>query len=252
MNSTVTLTRVTHSCVLIDFGGVTLLTDPWFSEKFGYYRSEPLGIALEDLPPLAGVLVSHGHYDHYDMEAFKAYRDKTVPFVVKRGIGGAARKAGFQQISELDPWETNQLGPVKVTAVPGSHGVPEITYMLEAGGFTIYFGGDTRLIPALREIPQRFPKIDLALLAINGLMIRPAFNRRDVMSAQEAAELCAIIHPRVAIPTHYAFTGGRIMDRLLLKYNGTPEEFTAAVSQHAPETSVKVLAPGEPFVLKGA
>ncbi len=229
MSSTVTLTRVTHSCVLIDFGGVTLLTDPWFSEKFGYYRGEPLGMALEDLPPLAGVLVSHGHYDHYDMEAFKAYRDKTVPFVVKRGIGGAARKVGFQQITELDPWETAQLGPVKVTAVPGSHGVPEITYMLEAGGFTIYFGGDTRLIPALREIPQRFPKIDLALLAINGLMIRPAFNRKDVMSAQEAAELCATIHPRVAIPTHYA-----------------------AVAQHAPETSVKVLAPGEPFVLKGA
>ena len=159
---------------------------------------------------------------------------------------------GFQQISELDPWETAQLGPVKVTAVPGSHGVPEITYMLEAGGFTIYFGGDTRLIPALCEIPQRFPQIDLALLAINGLMIRPAFNRRDVMSAQEAAELCAIIHPRVAIPTHYAFTGGRIMDRLLLKYNGTPEEFSAAVEQHAPETSVKVLAPGEAFVLTAA
>lgn len=117
MSSTVTITRITHSCVLIDFGGVTLLTDPWFSEKFGYYRSEPLGVALKDLPPLTGVLVSHGHYDHYDMQAFKAYPDKTVPFVVKRGIGGTASKVGFQQITELDPWETTRLGPVKVTAV---------------------------------------------------------------------------------------------------------------------------------------
>ena len=87
MNSTVTLTRVTHSCVLIDFGGVTLLTDPWFSEKFGYYRSEPLGMALEDLPPLAGVLVSHGHYDHYDMEAFKAYRDSIHACTSANGSG---------------------------------------------------------------------------------------------------------------------------------------------------------------------
>lgn len=124
--------------------------------------------------------------------------------------------------------------------------------MLEANGFTIYFGGDTRLIPELREIPQRFPTIDLALLPVNGLMIRPAFNRKDVMSAQEAANLSAIIHPRVAIPIHYAFTGGPIMDRLLLKYNGTPEEFATAVVQRAPETSVKVLVPGEPFVLTGA
>jgi L-ascorbate metabolism protein UlaG (beta-lactamase superfamily) len=159
---------------------------------------------------------------------------------------------GFRQITELDPWETTQLGPIKVTALPGSHGVPEITYMLQANDFTIYFGGDTRLIPALREIPQRFPTLDLALLPINGLMIRPAFNRKDVMSAQDAADLCAMSHPRVAIPIHYTFTGGPLMDRLLLKYNGTPEEFSAAVAQRAPETRVKVLVPGEPFVLTAA
>src|SRR6266446_9727158 len=130
--STLTVTRVTHSCVLLDFAGIKILTDPWFSERAGYLLGEPLAYTPESLPHLDGVLVSHGHYDHYDMEAFQAYPDKTVPFVVKRGIGGAARKVGFQQITELDPWETAQLGPVKVTAVPGSHGVPEITYMLEA------------------------------------------------------------------------------------------------------------------------
>jgi L-ascorbate metabolism protein UlaG (beta-lactamase superfamily) len=76
--ATVTLTRIAHSSVLIDFDGSKILTDPWFSERYGYYHGEPYGVTLENLPRLTGVVVSHGHYDHYDMEASKSYRDKQV------------------------------------------------------------------------------------------------------------------------------------------------------------------------------
>jgi L-ascorbate metabolism protein UlaG (beta-lactamase superfamily) len=114
--------------VLVEY---TLLTDPWFSEKLLYYRGEPLGIELASLPHLTGVTVSHDHYDHYDMEAFRAHPDKVVPFAVKRGIAEKARKVGFKNISELDAWESTMLGPIKVTAAPGEHGVPEVTYVLE-------------------------------------------------------------------------------------------------------------------------
>jgi len=33
---TLPATRVTHSCVLLEFGGQRLVTDPWFSERRGY------------------------------------------------------------------------------------------------------------------------------------------------------------------------------------------------------------------------
>lgn len=82
-----TLTRVTHSCALLDFDGQALLTDPWFSEKPGYYRGEPLAFTPATLPRLSAVVASHDHYDHYDLDAFSAYPDKTVPFIVKRGMG---------------------------------------------------------------------------------------------------------------------------------------------------------------------
>jgi len=163
--TTLTITRIGHSSVLIDFDGYRVLTDPWFSEKFGYYHGEPYGITLEELPRLDGVVVSHGHYDHYDMQAFQAYPDKQVPMAVKRGIAQTARKVGFTNVIEMDAWETASFGPITVTAAPGKHGVPEITYMLQANGFTVYFGGDTLLIPELSELPLRFPKIDVALLA---------------------------------------------------------------------------------------
>ena len=130
---------------------------------------------------------------------------------------------------------------MKVTAAPAKHSVPQNTYVLEAGGFTVYFGGDTLLIPAPGDIAQRFPRIDVALLPINGLMIRPMLNHQVVMNAQEAAHLCAILHPRVVVPIHYRYTAGPVRDRLLLKYHGTPEEFTQAVATEAPETAVRTL-----------
>jgi L-ascorbate metabolism protein UlaG (beta-lactamase superfamily) len=36
------VTRVTHSCHLIEIGGRTFLTDPWFSTRPGYYQGEPV------------------------------------------------------------------------------------------------------------------------------------------------------------------------------------------------------------------
>src|SRR5919198_1193719 len=185
--TSLTLTRIAHASVLLDFAGSVLLTDPWFSEKPGYAHGEPYGVPLDRLPPLAGVLGSHAHYDHFDMASFVAYPDKKVPFAVKTGMAAAARRVGFTQVTEIEPWQTARLGDVQVTAAPAAHGVPENSYVLQKDGLTVYFGGDTLLIPELTEIGRRFPRIDLALLSVNGLQLRPLFNRQVVMNAREAA-----------------------------------------------------------------
>jgi L-ascorbate metabolism protein UlaG (beta-lactamase superfamily) len=119
--ATTTLTRVAHASVLLDFDGHTILTDPWLSEKPGYYQGERRAFAsAADLPELAGVVVSHGHYDHFDMDAFAAYPDKSVPMVLKRGLAAEARAHGFTNITELDAWESTTVGPVHITGRPNT------------------------------------------------------------------------------------------------------------------------------------
>lgn len=243
--NTLTITRVAHACVLLNFNGRWILTDPWFSQKTGYNPGEPLGIALQDLPKLTCVIASHAHYDHYDIDTFKAYPDKNVTFVVKRGMGEQAIKAGFLNVIELDPWQTTTVDSILITALPAKHAVPENTYMLQADDFTVFFGADSLLIPEFHEIAQKFPAIDVAFLPVNGLTIRPLFNRQVVMSAKEAAQCCEILKPRLAIPIHYKFTAGWLRDRLLLKYNGTAEEFAASVKSRSLTTTVRILSPGE-------
>jgi len=238
------VTRVAHSCHRIEIGGRTFLTAPWFSTRPGYYQGEPIAIGIPDLPRLDGVLISHEHYDHCDLEAFAGYRDLTVPLFVAETVVGAARKHGFTNVTALAPWEEAEVGGVTITATPAKHGVYEVTFVLRSGPDAVYFAGDTMLIPELAEIPKRLGHISLALLPTNGLHIRPADNLQVVMNADEAAELTAILKPELAVPHHYAFTKGFLGDRLITHSDKDPLRYQDASRDLAPQTSVRIVEPG--------
>jgi L-ascorbate metabolism protein UlaG (beta-lactamase superfamily) len=242
----IAVTRIAHASVLLELGGQRILTDPWFSQTGSYRPGEPLGISLENLPKLDLVIASHGHYDHFDIETFAAYPDKAVPMVVGPDMVEKARAAGFTNVRELKVWESAQLGDITVTACPGSHGVDEVTFMLQAHGSTVYFGGDSRLIPEMEEIPKRFPSVQLALLSVNGLH---AMGKQMVMSATEAAQLAGMLRAEAAVPMHYRFQGSWFTETFILSYDGTPERFAEAVKTSAPSTQVRILEPGERLTL---
>ena len=247
--SKIAVTRVTHSCHLIEIGGRTFLTDPWFSTKPGYYPGEDLAIGVADLPPLDGVLISHAHYDHCDLENFAAYRDHKVPFVVASTVVDEARKFGFDDVVSLEPWDSVDVGGVTITGTPAKHGVYEITFVLGSGSENVYFAGDTMLIPELSEIPERIGHISVALLPTNGLKLRPFGDEQVVMNAEEAAELTAVLQPELAMPHHYAFTSGWLGDRLVTKSDTDPRDFEASSRHLAPQTSVEIVDPGVRVVL---
>lgn len=242
----IAVTRIAHASVLLELGGQRILTDPWFSETSNYRHGEPLGISLENLPKLDLVIASHGHYDHFDVETFAAYPDKAVPMVVGPDMVEKARAAGFTNVRELKVWESARIGDLTVTACPGSHGVDEVTFMLQAHGSTVYFGGDSRLIPEMEEIPKRFPSVQLALLAVNGLH---AMGKQMVMNATEAAQLTGMLRAEAAVPMHYRFQGGWFTETFILSYDGTPERFAEAAKASAPSAQVRILEPGERLIL---
>jgi L-ascorbate metabolism protein UlaG (beta-lactamase superfamily) len=249
MPTSLTVTRITHSCHLIQLGDRTVLTDPWFSEKAFYHPGEPIARQVGDLPRLDAVVISHHHYDHCDLAAFRAYPAKDVPMFVAGPVADRARAAGFTDVRVLQPWQAGTAADLTVTAAPGKHGVYEITFVISGGDRSVYFAGDTMLIPELLTLPDRFGQFDVALLPVNGLRIRPQFNKQVVMNAEQAAELTAVLRPRVAVPHHYAFTSGRIGDKLATKGDRDPGLFVSAARTLAPDAAVRVLEPGEPLVM---
>jgi hypothetical protein len=63
------LTWIGHSTFVLRLGGLTIATDPIWSEAAGRLvrrRTAP-GIELERLPPIDVVTISHAHYDHLDL-----------------------------------------------------------------------------------------------------------------------------------------------------------------------------------------
>ena len=195
------------------------------------------------------MLISHHHYDHCDLDEFQRYPDKAVPLLVCAPVAKRARAHGFSNVTSLSPWEAATVGPVTVTAAPAKHQVQEITFVIQSVDHTVYFAGDTMYIAELDDLPNRFPKMDLALVPTNGLRIRPLFNKKIVMDANDAARLIAMVRPAVAIPHHYAFTSGPLGDRLLTKAEPNPHAFVEAAERLAPGIPVRVISPGQRLVL---
>ncbi|HEY1705826.1 MAG TPA: MBL fold metallo-hydrolase [Trebonia sp.] len=249
MTESLVITRINHSCHLIQIGSMTVLTDPWFSERVFYHPGEPVAVAPEKLPRLDAVVISHQHYDHCDLEAFSRYPGRDVPFVVAGPVAELARKAGFTDVRALEPWQSARVGDLTISAAPGKHGVYEVTFVISAGGRSVYFAGDTMLIPELRTLSDRYGPLDVALLPVNGLRIRVAGNKQVVMNAEEAAELTAALRPKVAVPHHYAFTGGPVGDALFLKSDKNPAHFVEAARRLVPDVPVTVISPGEPLTV---
>lgn len=70
------VTWISHATVLIQDGPVNILTDPIFANKspdisMGYQRLVDLPIKKEELPKIHIVLISHDHFDHFDVDFVK-------------------------------------------------------------------------------------------------------------------------------------------------------------------------------------
>jgi L-ascorbate metabolism protein UlaG (beta-lactamase superfamily) len=253
------ITRITHACVLIQWGDEAILTDPWFSEKPLYRHGESLPLEVADLPALTAVLSSMNHYDHCEVEAFSDYRDCSVPFVVIEGSGQAkaAKAAGFTDVRELAGWRSITIGGAKLHAIPANSFAPdafryEQAYVIEAAERVILFCAHWLKGRSLAQTKARFPDIDLALLGVNGLRIKPLMGRQLSMDPADAARVCAELEIPVCVPIHYAFNGGWVSSTFLLSHKGTPEQFSEAARRLSPATSVVTLAPGQPLRLRPA
>jgi L-ascorbate metabolism protein UlaG (beta-lactamase superfamily) len=102
----------------------------------------------------------------------------------------------------------------------------------------LYITGDTLLYGRLKEIPQRYPEIDLALVHLGGTRI---FGVMVTMAGKQGAEAIKLIAPRMAIPIH-------INDYTAFK--SPLEDFVKAVKAARFEKRVKYVAPGETYTFK--
>ncbi len=200
---TLAVTWVGHATALIQVAGRNLLTDPMFGDRAspariaGPRRWVPPGIAIDALPPIDAVLLSHNHYDHFDVGSVRrlAARHPAADWLVPLRLGKAVRQCGVERITELDWWERKAVGEVAVTATPAQHFSARgpfdrnrtlwSGFAVHAGGRRVFFAGDTGYHPEFRRIGETLGPFDLTLLPVGAY--EPRWFMRPVhMNPEEA------------------------------------------------------------------
>jgi len=251
------VTWLGHSTLLIEIDGRRILTDPvWgeYSSPFtwtGPERWYAPPIALEDLPPIDAVLISHDHYDHLDHPTMVAMRDWDTVFVVPLGVGAHLVYWGIpaDRIVVLDWWERTQVGDLTVVCTPARHASGRQVfdqndtlwagYALLGDTHRVMFTGDTGLFDGMREIGRRLGPFDLTMIEVG------AYNRAwpDWHLGPEQAVLAhRMLRGRAMLPIHWG-----LFD--LAMHGWTEPIERTVVAAEAQDIRLLTPRPGQPFEL---
>jgi len=209
-----------HSTVLIEIGGLRVLTDPVWgpraspSRLAGPKRFQPVPVALRAMPPVDLVIVSHDHYDHLDYPTIRELAKRDVPFVTSLGVGAHLESWGVrsERIVELDWWESHRLPDtgLTATAAPSQHfsgrGLKDrnttlwSSFVLRSERHAVFFSGDTGLTSEYRVIRDRLGPFDLVMLEVGAF--HPAWG--DIhLGPENALEAFRLLGGGVFLPVHW-------------------------------------------------
>jgi L-ascorbate metabolism protein UlaG (beta-lactamase superfamily) len=229
------ITLVGHSTVLIETGGLRILTDPYFGTwgNPAYARVRPPGLTREEVGPLDVVLVSHNHWDHTDRRFLRSM-DPGIPVLAPSRAAWVTRLKGARNVVGIKPWTSWTIGKLEVHAVPALHMATSVGYVIRGDGKTIYFAGDTYHRPFMREIRSRF-RPDVALMPVTTYRIPMTMGEKGAVKAAVALGVS------VVIPIHLALQPRSP----LLRTRETPEGFARRMAEVQPSTQVVLLGEGE-------
>jgi len=254
----VTLAWLGHSTVLINFFGVTILTDPVLFPRVGIRlpgitigpkRLTAPALQVDELPRIDLILLSHAHFDHLDLRTLRCF-DETTRVITARATSDLLKRTRFSNITELSWGESKTLmaaaGEMVIAAFPVRHWGARTQhdthrgyngYLIERNGRRIIFAGDTAMTESFVALRRHGP-IDIAIMSIS------AYNPwiRSHCTPEQAVQMANAAGARVIMPIHHQTF------RLSIEPFREPiERFQAALSKTPERIALREI--GETFIL---
>ncbi|MCL4106656.1 UNVERIFIED_CONTAM: hypothetical protein GTU68_009790 [Idotea baltica] len=215
-----TVTWIGHATLLVQFDGVTFLTDPTWSNRpspvplLGPSRFVEPGLKFDDLPPIDFVIISHNHYDHLDLPTLRAIanRNSNTVFFVPLGNGDLLRGEKISNVTELDWGQVANYKGVTVHCLPSQHWSKRSlsddhkalwsSWAVTGTHRRFYFAGDTGYFPGFEDIGKKLGPFDLAAVPIGAYQPR-AMMRESHMNPEEAVRAAVDLEAETAIAIHF-------------------------------------------------
>ncbi|HTS31652.1 MAG TPA: MBL fold metallo-hydrolase [Bryobacteraceae bacterium] len=172
-----------HTTVLLKIDGVTILTDPVLSTRvginlglftLGLKRVVEPALAVEGLPKIDVVLLSHAHFDHFDLPTLRRLESRVTAVVTAAKTADLLRVNRYRKVDELGWGGRTSIGPLEIRAFPVKHWGARMRsdtyrgyngYTIEAGRYRVVFGGDTASTTTFRPLKSARP-FDLAVMPV--------------------------------------------------------------------------------------
>jgi L-ascorbate metabolism protein UlaG (beta-lactamase superfamily) len=177
-------------------------------------------MAVDDLPPLDAVLLTHDHHgDNLDDAGRELLASVGTVLTTRAGArrlgAGPAALDTVQGMRLWDPvrLEASDKPAIEVIATPCRHGPPlsgpivgdVIGFALRWDGQqhgALWISGDTVLYEGVRNVAKLF-EVGTAVLHLGSVQFPLTGPVRYTMTAQDAVELCGLLHPTTVLPVHY-------------------------------------------------
>lgn len=176
------LFRLGHSTMLMKLRDGYWLTDPVFADRaspfqwMGPKRFHQPPIALHELPPIRGVILSHDHYDHLDRDTIQHLAATTGVFLTPLGVGDRLIEWGVDaaKVHQLDWWDSIEIDGLRMTATPAQHfsgrtpfdGNTTLwaSWAIFDDELRLFFSGDTGYFDGFKTIGERLGPFDITLM----------------------------------------------------------------------------------------
>jgi L-ascorbate metabolism protein UlaG (beta-lactamase superfamily) len=146
---------------------------PWLGSK---RFNDTLPLAIERIPQLDAVIISHDHYDHLDFGSITKLKDRVNHFYVPLGIAAHLVSWGVseEKITEMDWWESTNFDGIELVAAPSRHfsgrGVTDrfktqwSSWVIKGKNDAVYFSGDSGYDTHFKTIGDKYGPFDIAIM----------------------------------------------------------------------------------------
>ncbi|XP_062602480.1 N-acyl-phosphatidylethanolamine-hydrolyzing phospholipase D-like [Saccostrea cucullata] len=218
-------TWIGHATVLVQFDGISVLTDPMFSQRCspfswigGNKRYRPSPCKIEELPKVDVVLVSHSHYDHLDYSSVQKLNNKfgdSLHWFVPVGLRSWMESAGCLKVTELSWWEEAKFRNKEeflIACTPTQHFSGRTlfdnnkslwaSWVVKGPKSTFFFAGDTGYSKDFKTIGKKYGPMTLAAIPIGAYAPRD-FLKYHHVNPEEAVQIHTDVQAKFSLGIHW-------------------------------------------------